>query len=555
MATAPNVRNAPAPAVPVQPPRPRRYSESTLLVALAGSLLYWAALPPLGLSLLAFLAPVPLLVLAQRQRLTGWRPYTSLWLAGFAFWMATLYWLTLPHWATSFGWVALSFYLAFYFPALVALTRVALHGYRIPLILAAPVVWTGLEFAQAHLMTGFAMAPLSHTQFRHLMLIQISDLVGEYGVTFVIVFVAACLVRMLPIEGRRAAWWPVLPSAALLAAVLAYGWNTMEVPGRPGPKVALIQGSIDTEMKSDPTQGQRIFEEYFGLSRQALSHATDVDLVVWPETMFRETWFTFAPDFVPSKNARFTPAEVEIYSHEGVRRTVRSLGRPALFGIDVAHQTASAMERYNSALAVDEQGRVIGRYDKVHRVMFGEYVPWADRFPWLYRLTPLPGGINRGSGGAAITVRGVSYAPNICFESTLAHVIRRQLVELRRRGQEPDVLVNLTNDGWFWGSTELDLHLICGVFRAVECRKPFLVAANTGFSAWIDPSGKIVEQGPRRERGYIIARPQLYDRQSWYSRHGDWLAGVCLAGCCVLAPAGALRWWRARARRAAAAAA
>ena len=105
-------------------------------------------------------------------------------------------------------------------------------------------------------------------------------------------------------------------------------------------------------------------------------------------------------------------------------------------------------------------------------------------------------------------------------------------------GQEPDLLVNLTNDGWFWGSSELDLHLACGVFRAVECRKPFLIAANTGFSAWIDGDGRIREQGPRRAQGIIVAEPRIDRRYSWYLVHGDWFAGACLGVCGLCGLAG-----------------
>ena len=97
------------------------------------------------------------------------------------------------------------------------------------------------------------------------------------------------------------------------------------------------------------------------------------------------------------------------------------------------------------------------------------------------------------------------------------------------------MLVNLTNDGWFWGSSELDMHLACGVFRAVECRKPLLIAANTGFSAWIDGNGRIVKQGKRREKDVILARVQRDCRQSWYLAHGDLPAGTCLAICVGLA--------------------
>jgi apolipoprotein N-acyltransferase len=103
---------------------------------------------------------------------------------------------------------------------------------------------------------------------------------------------------------------------------------------------------------------------------------------------------------------------------------------------------------------------------------------------------------------------------------------------LREEGNEPDILVNLTNDGWFRGSSEHDLHLSCAVFRAIECRKPFLIAANTGFSAWIDADGRIVEQGPRRAAHVIIAQPKLDGRRSLYLAWGDWPAGVCLAITC-----------------------
>ena len=117
-------------------------------------------------------------------------------------------------------------------------------------------------------------------------------------------------------------------------------------------------------------------------------------------------------------------------------------------------------------------------------------------------------------------------------------MIRRQVNALAAEGREPDILVNLTNDGWFWGSSELDMHLVCGVFRAVECRKPLLVAANTGFSAWIDSDGNILQQGPRRDTGIILAQPRLDRRRSWYLAHGDWPAGVCLAACGLFAAVG-----------------
>jgi apolipoprotein N-acyltransferase len=131
----------------------------------------------------------------------------------------------------------------------------------------------------------------------------------------------------------------------------------------------------------------------------------------------------------------------------------------------------------------------------------------------------------------------------------LQHVIRRQIVALAAEGQEPDVLVNLTNDGWFWGSSELAIHLACGVFRAVEFHKPFLIAANTGISAWIDGDGRIQEKGPRRATDTILANVRLDHRTSWYLRYGDWFAVFCLLGCVVFGMVGLNDRFRKRSPR------
>ena len=221
-----------------------------------------------------------------------------------------------------------------------------------------------------------------------------------------------------------------------------------------------------------------------------------------------------------------------------------------IVGLDREHFAGSRIESFNAAAYLSAQGDVLGTYDKNHLVPFGEFVPWADRYTWLQRLTPLPGGgLTSGHGAAAFEVRGLRLAPHICYESVLSHLIRGQVDELARQGREPDVLVNLTNDGWFWGSSELDMHLACGVFRAVECRKPFLVAANTGFSAWIDPDGRIVHQGRRRAEDILFAEVGRESRKSWYLVHGDWPAGVCLVLAVLAAVVGLWDRWAARSGR------
>ncbi|HEV7226499.1 MAG TPA: hypothetical protein VGN42_27585, partial [Pirellulales bacterium] len=203
------LRQPPGPGeatAPAQPPV--GLLQKTWILGLAGSLLLWAAFPPLGIWPLAWIAPVPWLMLVRRDKLAGRRPYRTIWLTGCAFWLGVLHWLRLPHPATSLGWLALSLYLAVYLPLFVGLSRAAVHRLHWPLVVAAPVVWTGLELLQARLLTGFNMAALGNSQFRWIELIQVADLAGNYGVGFVVMFGAACLARMAPCGERRFAAWP-----------------------------------------------------------------------------------------------------------------------------------------------------------------------------------------------------------------------------------------------------------------------------------------------------------------------------------------------------------
>ena len=133
-------------------------------------------------------------------RLWAARPYLSLWLAGMFLWLAVVQWIRLPYWAVGFGWLALGIYFGCYLPVFIGLSRFGVHVLRLPVILVAPLVYTGLELAQGHLLTGMTMGCLEHSQYRGTMLIQISDLTGCYGVTFLMIFVAACLARMIPCE-------------------------------------------------------------------------------------------------------------------------------------------------------------------------------------------------------------------------------------------------------------------------------------------------------------------------------------------------------------------
>ena len=223
---------------PLAEPNPTRQDAAsrpgtlTLLLLAAGLLAAWLTVNWLFLAagyagywateLVFWPATLALLWMAARRAAA--RPYLVLWLVGLFFWLAAYHWLRLPYWATGFGWVALACYFAFYLPVFIGLSRVAVHRLRVPVMVAAPVVWTGLELARAHLLSGMTMASLAHTQYHWVQVIQISDLAGCYAVSFLVMFVAAAIARALPCDGSRRAFWPLAAGAALTAAALGYGW-------------------------------------------------------------------------------------------------------------------------------------------------------------------------------------------------------------------------------------------------------------------------------------------------------------------------------------------
>jgi apolipoprotein N-acyltransferase len=304
----------------------------------------------------------------------------------------------------------------------------------------------------------------------------------------------------------------------------------------------MLQAWVDTIFEYDPERDADNFNRYVRLTREAAAAHPDLDVIIWPESAFSDTrplitrgepepgeeWSSDFNTWFEDAAARF---------HQKSKSMAGELGGATslLVGLGVHHFGPHGVEQYNSAAHISPAGDVVGRYDKMHPVMFGEYVPLGDWIPWLYRVTPLSGGLSRGRQAEAFEIAGLRLSPNVCFESTVPHLIRRHIVELERRGDSPDVLVNLTNDGWFWGSSMIDLHLTCSVFRAVEHRKPNLIAANTGLSAWIDGDGLIRAQGTRFEDAIVVAdvRPEL--RRSLYTRWGDWAAAACLAFCLIAA--------------------
>jgi apolipoprotein N-acyltransferase len=289
------------------------------------------------------------------------------------------------------------------------------------------------------------------------------------------------------------------------------------------------------------------------LTGKAVKHQPDV--IVWPETMFRQPLLQASSELTEDDLMQIAPhIPVDAWSTLNTPETLadvsRQAGTPMVIGLDTHVAEKSGYKHYNSAVFLQPNLGLTARYDKIHRIMFGEYIPLRDQFPWLYRVTPYSSGFGLDAGlqPAVFDCKGWRLAPIICFEDTVPHLVRNILNTDESADGGVDCLVNLTNDGWFHGSSELDQHLITASFRCVETRTPMVRAVNTGVSAIIDGDGVIVEpdvfidgddQGrdsmrdPQTGRWHkqlnatLVHDVPVDARSSLYLAYGDWFAGTC----------------------------
>lgn len=542
------------------------------------AVLMWAAFTPLDWGWLGWICLVPVCLLIRIETRTAWM-YRAIYLTAAASSLAMLQWMRLGDPTMYPAWWALSFYVAMYLPVFVWLSRTAVHRFRVPLLVAVPVVWVALEFLRAYALTGFSWYYLGHTQYRWLELIQISDVTGAYGVSFLLAMSAAVIAGLVPqslfrrwklvLETRLEQGQIVTPRrpgltvvcfGVLFASVWGYGIvRRGQAEFTPGPRVALIQGNFPSSVKHDPNAGRRIFAIHNELTSEAvLEHP---DLIVWPETMLPQPIMQVDTGLSDDDLAALVPPEARSNVEEWVRfwrshqteDLLLELSQRAdaalMIGVEahVAHK--DDRERFNSAVFVHPRLGIEGRYDKMHRVIFGEYIPLKGLLPGLHRMTPFSSdfGIAAGTAPKSFRYADWTFSPVICFEDTVPRVVR----SAARSGSvmhPVDCLVNLTNDGWFHGSSELEQHLITSVFRAVECRKPLVRAVNTGISAFVDGDGAILEpdefmdgetgeplamKDPRTGawtkscNALLVQTVPLDNRNSVYLQSGDVFAGSC----------------------------
>lgn len=550
---------SPDATVQAKPARPRAGSfwSNPAVLASSSALLLWLAFPPVDRGYLAFVALAPFFSLARRES-RWWKVLLASWLGGWVFGGLTMSWVAR---VDVIGSILMALYMSLWWPLFLLPARLGVRRFGLPLILVAPVVWIGLEYARSLIVSGFPWYYLAHTQYANVPMIQVCDLFGAWGLSLIVAMCNVLVLDLLtlplfrsvgpqsrPVAAQRA---KIAVVAGLVVGSLIYGAVRLSTARfRPGPRVALIQTDFSQEQKNRPE-----LDDLITMLSRLLARAADgdsrPDLIVWPETSYpmgqvlidpalSEADFAVMASRYDPKSRPLDWRDRQARGSEELRGITDKLGIPMVVGLSTFDFTRTSFDRYNSAaLFLPGTGSVVS-YHKQALVPVGEYFPFLDIMPWLIKLTPYTDGyvpsLTFGPGPKTLEASGVRYAPIICFEDTIPALARLAVLEPKGRA---DVLLNLTNDGWFRGSAEHRAHLAISVFRSVECRRPLVRAVNTGVSAVIDGNGRVLNSLPEATEGVLTARVPLDGRATLYLLVGDVLGIACLVATLVLVPLGA----------------
>jgi apolipoprotein N-acyltransferase len=481
------------------------------LAAFLSSALLVLSFPDFNLWPLAWLGLIPLLIVVG-LRPSAFRAFLVTWIAGSVFFFATCHWLTysMIHYG---GIPAPIAYLLLVpgalvlglFPGAFAIVMAkAVQRFHTKALLFAPIVWIAFEWARLGV-TGQLWNALGYSQAFHPTLIQVARWGGVYGVSFLIVTVNAAIAFALVNRSKRA----VLIAAAIVSVVLIIiGLNSRSSTLLSNTDVAAhvvaIQPNVPMELDKSVDEMRSLTARHIEMSGNALRQLPNDGLsrlVIWPESPMN---FTYA------NSSEF---------RELVSTFTRSNHTALLFN---SQEPAPDRGIFNSAVLVNEEGRLVGQYDKIRLMPFGEYVPLPRRLPGANLITAIVGEFSPGTNYNLLPVSNAKVGVFICIESAYPYIARTFAHE------GADVLINISNDGYLGRTAVMKQHLANAIVRAVENGRPVLRVTNTGITTYITPDGEARDQTAGFEpavRVWTIARNE--QGATFYTRYGDVFAGVC----------------------------
>jgi len=535
------------------------------LAFIASALLLTVIQPPINLSALAWIALVPfILACSPEAKPKGLIP--AAYIVSFFYWLGNLYWIYPVTWI---GWVALCLYMAILWP-IVAMCLRYCRTKKVPLFLAVPVLVVGAERLQGVFWGGFFWRFLAHSQYANITLIQIADIFGAAGVSFIVAMVNGLIAELIIIAGQKnvfriSNFIKIAVVGVVLISAVFYGRWRIEQTDKcveRGPLVAAVQTNVPQSVKESFGAEDEILNGL--LKNSAAAAEGGAELVVWPETMVMATLDQrVLSRLTASYHCKIVDDKLKEHSKEN-NVFVLAGAYGGTLGLK-ENLTFDLVERYNSAFLYTPEGTAAPeQYNKIHLLPFGEVVPFKKSAPWLYnllmKLTPYDFDYSLDYGSKytvfEMTGRGQQeriyrFGVMICYEDSIPQIARRFAVN--GRGQKRiDWLVNISNDGWFVKfrdgnvrpSAELAQHTAVCVFRAVENRLAILRSVNTGISCLIDTAGRIrdgFQAGTLPQKamdrtavaGWFVDTVPIDKRVAVFSIYGQWL-DVCCAACFVI---------------------
>lgn len=488
--------------------------------------------------LFCWICLVPLLMaLAGRQRsgepLRAWQTAWLGYLCGIAWYLGNCYWIyptmhlygSMPEAAAAGVLVLFAMYLGLYLALFGALFGVIKNTWSVrAALICSPLLWVAVEFARARI-TGFPWDLLGYTQIDNLTLTRIVPWTGVFGLSLVVASVNM-LWSIAVAKPRAGSARAALTAACILSAGAIWVQFKGISPAAQPAKATAVLVQEDLSVGGAAPQRQESKEAMlasFGRLSQHPGYSGTggaefrAQVIAWPES----------------------PASF-LDSDEAYRRFMEDLARSSSAPILADDSSLGPRNSdgtysfYNSASFFKEDGSYGGRYDKIHLVPFGEYVPYKPLFFFTgHLLDGLP--FIPGTRRVLFDDQGKRYGVFICYESIFGDEIRQFA------GGGAQVLVNLSDDGWYGNSSAPWEHLDMVRMRAIENDRWVLRATNNGVTASIDPYGRIVDQMPRNVRGSLLARFDFVSAVTFYTRHGDWIAWMCAAGTLGILGVGVVR--------------
>ena len=494
-------------------------NRKTLLLSIVSGLLIFLSFPKADMGFLVWIALVPLLYAIKDTDLPG--AFRTGFVAGLVYNTGLIYWVVfvvvhyghLPFYAGVSVMLLLAIYLSLY-PALFCAGVVYFRKRGIRGVIIAPLLWTSLEYLKAHLFSGFPWEDLAYSQHEYLPMIQVADITGIYGITFLIVLlncvVYDCISGLLLSSGgaKKRLLPEIIIGLGLLLLVSGYGIYRMDnlkntTKHLDSVDVLLVQGNIDQSVKWSPEYQADTMNIYRDMSTDASKRG--VSLIVWPETAM--------PFYFQNYDDR----------SRSVIDTVRETNSWLLFGAPGYRREGGKTSFHNSAYLISPEGAISGRYDKVHLVPFGEYVPLHDILFFIDKLVEGAGDFTPGREIMPLSMGDRKVGVLICYEGIFPEISR----EYRLKGA--NILVNITNDAWYGDTSAPYQHLTMAAFRAIENRIYMIRAANTGISAIVSSTGRIVSRTGLFERTTLRGSVKFTQNNTFYSRYGNVFACSCIA--------------------------